>query len=79
MTTTTPESGSTPAKATVPDDSDRWSQFLRRVFRSENLDGPEAALWIAVSRYAERPSKSREQALRQAARQFGVAPEGPDG
>ena len=79
MTKKDPEGGPSPASfvhtagATQAEDPDYWSQFIRRVFRSENFDGSEAALWIAVARYAERPSKGRERELRRAAREFGVS------
>ncbi|MCY3732285.1 MAG: hypothetical protein OXF98_13170 [Rhodospirillaceae bacterium] len=39
------------------------------------LDDSEVALWIAVTRYAERPSKGRERKLKRAARAFGIEPD----
>ena len=57
------------------DREDYWPNFVRSVFRETMLDDSEVALWIAVTRYAERPSKGRERKLKRAARAFGIEPD----
>ena len=51
-----------------------WMRYMRLATLGSRMDKLEAAVWTAVARHADSPSKASELELKRAAMAFGIEP-----